>query len=444
MAEDEDYARVLTNLAARFQNNDLVRKLVGVSIIAIFLAACGYFVYDLLPRRHGMTISGGEITGNRHYLAKVLQEEARAKGVDLKIVPTHGSIEVLEKLESGELDLAFSQGGLEPNYANIVHVATIAPELIHFIVKPEIETIRDLRGKIVNLGSKSGGTRVVAGEILRIAGLEPDIDYAETNYGNEQLITMRPDRLPDVVVNVSFLPSFIADFLVKERGYTLLEIPFPSALALRMGWVADSVVPGYTYDAQPPVPPTDIKTIGVNLHLLANERVPARAIEAVLEVLYGAPVASRTRMPLDEDDIALPSGFPLSEGTVDFAARHEPVLSGELMDQLKAAAGLVFSLASGLIVAVRWFRGKPIQAVRHDDEIKRAIAEVAAIERRADVTEAAELGELGARLGLIRASILERMEGLDLSDPSLIGTFLAVESGARERLDRAMARAGIS
>lgn len=443
MSEEEDYTKVLQGVLARTQNSELARKAVGVVLVAAFVAAAGWFVWDLLPRRHNLTITGGEITGNRHFLAKVLQEVAADEGVDLRIVPTRGSIQALEMLESGELDLALSQGGLEPGFDDVLHVATLAPELIHFIVKPGIATVHDLRGKVINLGGRSGGTRVVAQSILRSSGLEDGVDYVETNFGNDRLITMRAEQLPDVVVNVSFQPSFIADFLVKERGYHLLEIPFPGSLALRMGWVADATVLAYTYGIDPPVPERDIKTVGVNLHLLANADVPPRAVQAVLEALYSPAVASRTRIVLDEADIALPSGFPLSPGTLAFAARKDPLLSGELMEQLKAAAGLAFSMASGLLIAVRWFRGKPIREEFDDALIKSRIAEIAALERQL-IAGQADREAIDRQLAALRLDVLERLGGLRLQDPSLVATLLAAESGARARLaaaDRPLSQA---
>ncbi|MBR9970617.1 TAXI family TRAP transporter solute-binding subunit [Magnetospirillum sulfuroxidans] len=432
MSEEPDYTLILQNTLARLQDSQIARKAIGILMVTVFVGAAGYFIYDLLPRRHELTITGGEITGNRHFLAKVLQDEAVQQGVSLKIVPTHGTLAALEMLEAGELDLALSQGGLEPSFNNVVHVATLAPELIHFIVKPNITSVSELRGKVVNLGSKSGGTRVVAQNILRTSGLADGIDYVETNFSNDRIIGMRADELPDAVVNVSFQPSFLADFLVKERGYTVLELPFPGSLALRMGWVADATILGYTYGIDPPVPAQDIKTVGVNLHLLANAQVPPRAIQAVLEALYSPTVASRTHLSFDEANILLPSGYPISPGTLSFAARKDPLLSSELLEKLKAAAGLAFSLMSGGMIALRWFRGKPIKEAFHDAEIKQCIVEVAAMQRKllsADC-DPSEVAALKRRLAELRAGILERVPELNLKDPSLLPTLLAAESGA--------------
>ena len=69
----------------------------------------------------------------------------------------------------------------------MVHVATISPELIHFLVKSDIQDVKDIRGKVVNMGGKGGGTQVVTKQILRYSGLRQDVDYAETNFSDEDL-----------------------------------------------------------------------------------------------------------------------------------------------------------------------------------------------------------------------------------------------------------------
>lgn len=350
--------KLLGKFLDRLQQNPRIRRGIAFALVGSILVGSGYFLYQMIPRNYVLTITGGEILGNRHFVAKVLQETAADSGLTLRIRPTHGTFEGLEAVEAGTLDLALVQGGLEGSYPNVQHVATLAPEMVHFLVRPEIKAVQDIKGKTVNLGSKSGGTRIVAKQILGLSDLEDGVDYVETNHSVDELVAMRADRLPDVVVNVSFLPSFLADFLVKERGYRLLEMPFPSSLAVRLGWVADGRILGYMYSINPPVPASDIKVVGVNLHLVAHRNVDPKAVFKLLEVLYGPTVASRLRMRFDEKNIALPSGYPLSDGTLAFMERGNPLLSAKLLDQVKSLFGLVMTLLSAAIVMLRWFKGE--------------------------------------------------------------------------------------
>lgn len=352
-------AKLLDDFLLRLQRNARVRKFLAVMLAIASLCAVVYFIYDIVPRTYSLSITGGDILSNRHYLAKVLQEEALNKGVSLEIRPTPGSLEALALVDEGKLDLAFIQGGLESRQQNVVHVATVAPELLHLLVRPDIKEFGELRGKLINFGAKQGGTRVIARQVLEFSGLIEGIDYVESNIGAEDLLTMRADRLPDAIVLTSFAPSDIADFMVRQRGYRLLEIPFPGSLALRLGWVADSKILAYTYSVSPPVPAQDIRTVGVNLHLVANRKVDPRAVYQVLESLFDPGLESRLKMKLNESELAVPSGFALSEGSRHFIGRKNPVFSAETLDRIKALFGLILSIVSTVLLIFKWFKGEP-------------------------------------------------------------------------------------
>ena len=266
---------------------------------ALLLGLAGKFAYDLYPRHYELTISGGGMLSKSHYLTKVLQTEAAKNNISLTIIPTAGSFESLNELNAEKLDLAFVQGGIDPiGYDNVNQVASMPPQLIQFVVKGDIKTIQDIRGKQVNLGEKNGGPSIVSNQILRFSGLVPEVDYVETNFNDEELLGMKPEKLPPVIVQVSYAPSAVVDFLVQKRGYQLLEMPFPPSLAMRMGWVSDAKILAYLYRIDPPVPASDIHVIGVNLNLLANKAVDPRAISKLLEVLYKPKIASIVSIPI--------------------------------------------------------------------------------------------------------------------------------------------------
>ena len=60
-------------------------------------------------------------------------------GLSLRIVGTRGSLEALSRVDSGELDLALVQGGLDPKFhPNVRQVAALHVEPMHLLVKEEI------------------------------------------------------------------------------------------------------------------------------------------------------------------------------------------------------------------------------------------------------------------------------------------------------------------
>jgi TRAP transporter TAXI family solute receptor len=108
---------------------------------------------------------------------------------------TSASVDNLILVANGDSDVAFSladsaidavQGdesfdGALPLRA----LGTLYPNLTQVVVKADsgIETIEDMRGKTVSIGSPGSGTEVIALRLLAVAGLDPDDDIGKRQLG---------------------------------------------------------------------------------------------------------------------------------------------------------------------------------------------------------------------------------------------------------------------
>jgi len=360
--------KLLDDLLKWAQRNHFIRNSIAGIIGLTIAGLTGYFVYGLIPRQYTVTVTGGEILFYQHYLATLVRQEAAKIGVNFIIKPTSGSFEALKMVSEGKLDMAFIQGGLDKKYPNVMHAATLQPEALHVLVKPGINSVADLRGKVVNLGSNEGGAMVIAKRILEFTGMIADVDYVSMTRTNEKLVNMHPSRLPDAAVVISCAPSYLADFFVKERGYRLLEIPFPISLALRYGWVAEMKIPDYTYNVNPPVPDHEIKTVGVIMQLVANEKTDPAAVAKVLEALYNPAIAAKIHYQLEESQINSGAFYPISEGTTTYLNRNEPILSMKTWDTVSNAFGLLMTIVSGILVIMKWLSGESDEEVEEGEE----------------------------------------------------------------------------
>ncbi|MES2978902.1 MAG: TAXI family TRAP transporter solute-binding subunit [Pseudomonadota bacterium] len=435
---------ILDNWLKRVQRNERLRKALALGLVIALLGVAAHYVYEVLPRTYSLKITGGDILANRHFVAGALRDEVLPDGVRLDVLPTDGSQEALTQVSEGKLDFALIQGGLELPFANVSHVANLSPELLHFLVRPDIKDIAGMRGMRINLGSKKGGTRVIAKQLLEFSGMQDGVDYVETNLGTEDLLALRKDRLPDVIVITSFAPSNIADYIVKQYGYSLLEIPFPSALALRQGWVADTKVLAYMYSVQPPVPPRDVRTVGVNLQLVANSHLDPRAVFKVLEGIYSPGLQMRLKMKFDEDRILDSSSYPLSSGTRMFMDRKNPFLSQATVKKVETLFGLILSVASTLIVVFKWFKGAPPEVVPPETEDSffiELMERVMAADGSMDALPAGsaapgQLDALHRELSDIKSAAMRRLtaNGL-LANANLVPQLFSSIADSRARLD---------
>lgn len=370
MENDNEALDILNKILDKIQNNAKARKFLAWFLVIILLAASSFFIYGLLPKKYTLSISGGNILTNRHQLVKILQEEALKSGITLNIQPINGSVEALKAVSQGDLDIALVQGGLEKKFPNVDHVAALPPETVHILVKPEITSIEDLKGKVINMGTLGGGTRVVAKNMLDFVELKRGTDYVETNYSDEDLINMIPQYLPDAIVSISYMPSYLADYFIQKYGYKILNIAYSQPFSFRYTWAEEGQMLTGTYGINPDVPEVDINTIGVELELVANSNVNPKAISKFLDVLYNSSIENVVKQPIEEECGDSFSSFPLSAGTVAYMNRNNPAFTVEFLDRIKYLAGSAMALISTGLAIVKWLKGK-----KKDEETTEEVTE---------------------------------------------------------------------
>ncbi len=364
----ENAEEVVDNVLHYLQRTAWIRNTLGILLVVAVVGICGWQVYKLIPRSYELDLSGGNMLENRHFFAKAVQGVGVKYGLAINVAPVDTNTQALELVNNGKLQAALVQGGLDRVYPNVQQVATLAPEVVHLVVRPEIKSVADLRGTVINVGEKRGASEYVTGRILSYSGYQEGIDYSTTNYSPDQLVQLPPGRLPDAAFVISTVPSFLVEFLVKERGYKMIEIPFPGALAFRYGWIQSVTVQPYTYSVSPAVPEQGITSIGINMMLVANKNVPVEPLEKLLETIFDRGVANRLNLTLDDTAITQSTGYPLSPATFAYLDRNESIFSKQTVDTAKTWFEAILSTATSLLVVYKWFKGVEKEEEREAEE----------------------------------------------------------------------------
>lgn len=356
----KEFETLLKRSLKRIQQHATARQALAALCLLGLLGLGGHFLYEVWPRQFTLRMSGSEVVSNRHYLSKALQDACAKRGLNLLIEPKQDASQSMARLNAGDLDLALALDADPERYTNIAHVATLPPEMLHVLVRPGIRQLSELAGKQINLNARGSEWQAYAAQALAFAGLHAGQDYLESNLDEETLMSMHGNGLPDAVVLASFVPSALASFLVDNYQYSLLELPFPVAPPQNLNWAQAGYIPAFAYRADPATPMRNLTTLGANLRLVANRNTDPRAIYILLDALYGPELAARLAMPFDERKLTESAGYPLAEGAQQFLARNHPLVSRENFDKLKSLGGLFASMASALLVALRWFRGEEV------------------------------------------------------------------------------------
>ncbi len=160
----------------------------------------------------------------------------REQGLDVELGRVAGGAPMLAALQNGDLDMAYSGapalvlGYLQGLETQIFGTLTSTLESIIF-VRPEVQSVEDLRGKSIGVSNILGITDIAARLGLQRLGLTPDVDVFSRQTGGmgESLAALDAG----VVAGVSL--GAPASFEARKRGYralidvSQLGIPFMGA-----------------------------------------------------------------------------------------------------------------------------------------------------------------------------------------------------------------------
>ncbi|MGF1476506.1 MAG: TAXI family TRAP transporter solute-binding subunit [Geminicoccaceae bacterium] len=265
-------------------------------------------------------------------------------GLIAAAVASEGSIDNVEALGMGTVESCFAQADVvywahygenmfndrEP-MKDLRALASLYPEVLHIVVlKPdEIETITDLKGKRVALGSRGSGTLAQARAILEAHGVPEDAMDPIYSSSSQALQMMREGEL-DAFCLIAGYPTRAVEEAVGQLGAGLLSLDPDqiNMLAHSVGFFTASTIPAGTYQGV-----GSVDSISIMAQWVTTSRMDNDLIEAIVEALWhpnsrayldsGHPQAAEITLETALDGLAV----PLHEGAKRFydAADVAPV-----------------------------------------------------------------------------------------------------------------------
>jgi TRAP-type uncharacterized transport system substrate-binding protein len=453
----------------RFRNSSRARLFAVLAAGAFLVAVALIIRLCISARPSSITISAGNALGIPALKWMSLDGEVPGGDLRAKAVATEGSLEMLERVDRGDLDFALVQGGFNiDRFQNVRQVMglTVVPLLL--LVKEElhaavVKELGALRGKTVNLGSgKRTGTYWLSRELLEFAGLSPG-DYRATNLTVPQLRDeANRENLPDAVFVVTRPPSLLVRHLAVDHRYRLVPLPFgeafrayalvqhaetpPEGIVVRREHIPDAVIPAFSYGVTPAVPPQTITTLGSRQLLVTNRRTSSATVIRVLETLLESRWAKAMQPPVDKTLLQLPPELAMHPGAADLRDRGEPLITGESLGFLSNALQILIPFGGGLLFLLGWFKNR--KSARRERSFDQFLALVSAVERhgsslhRKGDFDAEALHQLHRELSGIKESAFHYVEGHETSSEAFVAILLGHIADVRGSLAELHERAG--
>ena len=380
----------------------------GTLLVIAALILTYQFVEPAPPR--SLTLSTGDPNGAYHAFGQRYKDALAKQGIAVKLLPSKGSVENISRLEKGEADVAFVQGGTAgaaAQNAPIMGLASLYFEPFWVFTRSgrKDQHLKDLKGAKIAIGAEGSGTRAMALALLTDNGITTENTQLLPIGGGEAAQALKSGEI-DAALFVTSPTSQTVRSLLDESSVTLLNFERAEAYTRRHPYLSKVTLPNGVIDMAANLPKAPITLVAPAATLAArNDLHPALAVlllqaasethqaQGLLEDAGQFPSARYVEFPLSDD-----SGYFLKNGP-SFLERYLPFWAANLIDRLKIMILPLLTLAIPLFKvlppAYRWrIRSRIYRWYKDLREIEEGIAQsptperVKELENRLDAMEA--------------------------------------------------------
>lgn len=220
---------------------------------------------------------------------------SKIAGVNVTIQPAGASVENINRVSSGEVDLVLAMNNIADQaykgegesfpkaLTNFKAIGVVYPEVMHVITTKNsgINSIADLQGKKINPGPPGSGTYVTAMEILKAFGVD---DYSSSPGSFSDAVAGLQDGNIDAAFAVVSFPSSAVVEISTARDIKILEITGDELAKLQeiIPFAAPFTIAGGEYNGQD----EDAQTIALQAVLYAKDSLDAELVYNLTKEMY--------------------------------------------------------------------------------------------------------------------------------------------------------------
>ncbi|MGD9671217.1 MAG: TAXI family TRAP transporter solute-binding subunit [Hyphomicrobiaceae bacterium] len=245
---------------------------------AILILAAFWFAYQFVepapPSR--IVITTGSTTGAYYAFASRYRAELAKSGITLDVIPSNGSVENLIRLtgDNDRVDLALMQGGIA-DQRSAPHVMSfgrifLEPVWIFHRFEASISQLSALKGSRIAIGAEGSGTRKLAADLLRAAGVE-EANSKLLALGSNAAAEALDKGEADAAIFTLAPESPLLSRLMLDSRLKLMSLSRAEAYTRRFPYLSRVVLPEGAIDLARNLPSSDVTMLAAQAALVARK-----------------------------------------------------------------------------------------------------------------------------------------------------------------------------
>jgi len=239
---------------------------------------------------HTLVITSGPDGSSFRRYADEYQKRLAEQGINLEILPSQGSSENLQRLQSGPMrvDLGFVQGGLDKDAKldGLMSLGSVAyqPLWVFYRNPTPLGRLSDLAGRRIATGAYGGGTHLLAHTLLAANGITGDPTIMVDLDANAAAAGLLAGRLDAVFLMGDSAPAQTLRNLLRSPEVQVFSFHQADAYTRRFTYLNRMVLPEGSIDLGTNLPAQDTLLVGPTVELVAREGLNPALSDLVLEV----------------------------------------------------------------------------------------------------------------------------------------------------------------
>lgn len=317
---------------------------IGVVLALIALMFAYQFVEPAPPK--SLSIATASAEGAYYSFANEYKEYFANEKIHLEVIETSGSVENLELLHKGEVDVAFLQGGIGSavDFPELVGLASLYKEpLIIFVRKGlHVETFADFAGKKIAVGKKGSGTRKIVEQLLDDNDLRDKDDLEIVPLGGKEGAQELLAGNIDALLMVIRADAQIVQQLFLDERVDLVSLDRAEAYTRLHNYLSHIVLVEGVLDMAKNIPNKDYHLIAPSATLVAGSDIHPALVDLMMQVAKKVHDENSVFTAYREYPSPENLDFPLSleadrffKHGPPFLQRYLPFWAASLIDRLK-------------------------------------------------------------------------------------------------------------
>ena len=330
-----------------------------VLITAIGFIVAYQFVAPEPPRR--ITITTGSEAGAYYAYARRYAAVLAARGITLEVMTSAGSHQNLERLEKGEADVAFVQGGIvartssedddEPGPLRSLGSVAYEPVWVFYRGEQRVDKLYQLAGRRVAVGEDGSGIRGLALQLLEANDIKPDSPDLLPLAGLTAAEALQQSEI-DAAFIVAAQEAPVVQVMLRSPGLRVVGLSQADAYLRRFPFLSKVVLPRGVVDLVRDVPPRDTALLATTANVIVRDDLhPALAsllLQAMTEVNGRGGFFQRAgEFPAYKDQ-----SFPLSTDATRYYQSGPPFLQRYLPFWLAVLVERLFVMILPLVMVL--------------------------------------------------------------------------------------------